>query len=387
MTELAFARLRTIVRLGEALAVGSDFLRGMDHTPPPFGPRGYHTTPRKKLEPRDGPASWADGLFSRAMFEGAAEFAALDALRPSLTYPQAAKDIADAERLCTDHPSWVMSTLEQMRRRQRTHEGDRSELVCVCVSLVRVVIICLASTHTALSALDLLSLGASFWSIHETRQTHQNAVQVDRDLHVRGLAAAAEHHYQQLIAELLAAAKEADRDVWEQRNGQFNNLMLASILMFGVGMSAIIEGNFDLNDSGMAVIVFSFFEAVALSTLFLSLVSCLLVSRRMSIYMISRTGKLVERLSFIIKSADMLAADASNISSLPSPRKRGLEGDEEEATSVGRRARAQRRWKELLRAIDERRVPGYSTELPEAYNRGQRLNSMRMCEGRVCFVF
>jgi len=237
------------------------------------------------------------------------------------------------------------------------------------------------------SALDLLSLGASFWSIHETRQTHQNAVQVDRDLHVRGLAAAAEHHYQQLIAELLAAAKEADRDVWEQRNGQFNNLMLASILMFGVGMSAIIEGNFDLNDSGMAVIVFSFFEAVALSTLFLSLVSCLLVSRRMSIYMISRTGKLVERLSFIIKSADMLAADASNISSLPSPRKRGLEGDEEEATSVGRRARAQRRWKELLRAIDERRVPGYSTELPEAYNRGQRLNSMRMCEGRECFVF
>ena len=24
---------------------------GQDHTPPPFGPRAYHTIPRKKLEP------------------------------------------------------------------------------------------------------------------------------------------------------------------------------------------------------------------------------------------------------------------------------------------------------------------------------------------------
>ena len=27
---------------------------GQDHTPPPFGPRGYHTIPRKKLEPWAG---------------------------------------------------------------------------------------------------------------------------------------------------------------------------------------------------------------------------------------------------------------------------------------------------------------------------------------------
>ena len=101
--------------------------------------------------------------------------------------------------------------------------------------------------------------------------------------------------------------------------GQFNNLMLASILMFGVSMSAIIEGNFDITESQLCVLLFSTFEAVALSMLFLTLVSCLLVSRRMSVYMITRTGKLVERLSFIIKSADMLAADASGISSLPSP--------------------------------------------------------------------
>ena len=140
--------------------------------------------------------------------------------------------------------------------------------------------------------------------------------------------------------------------------------MLASILMFGVGMSAIIEGNFDTTESPMQVLLFSTFEALALSTLFLSLVCRLLVSRRMSIYMITRTGKLVERLSFIIKSADMLAADASGISSLPSPvlyqpRARA-------APSAGfsgePRAAARERWQSVRKAISERRVPSHLSE-------------------------
>jgi len=67
-------------------------------------------------------------------------------------------------------------------------------------------------------AFEVLNLGASLWNILQTREVHDNTIEHDNDLHVRGLAASAEHHYQQLIAELLAAAKEADRDVWEQRN-------------------------------------------------------------------------------------------------------------------------------------------------------------------------
>ena len=79
---------------------------------------------------------------------------------------------------------------------------------------------------------------------------------------------------------------EADRDVWEQRNGQFNNLMHSATLMFGIAMSAIIEGNFQYtghesdDDNPLLATVFATFEAMALSSLFLCLVCCLLVSRR-----------------------------------------------------------------------------------------------------------
>jgi len=174
--------------------------------------------------------------------------------------------------------------------------------------------------------------------------------------------------------------------------------MLASILMFGVGMSAIIEGNFDMSESPISIVLFSTFEAVALSTLFLSLVCCLLVSRRMSVYMITRTGKLVERLSFIIKSADMLAADASGISSLPSPAVRGrrsrasypppgsvVVGEPKEAAKL--------RWKSVLQAINERRIPihasGFEAEalsdsdggnLSHSEVAARRLNSMRSAQ-------
>ena len=99
-----------------------------------------------------------------------------------------------------------------------------------------------------------------------------------------------------LCAELLTAAKEADRDVWEQRNGQFNNLMLSATLMFGVAVASIVEGNFNQTVNGHATAWFAFFVACALSFLFVSLVCCMLVSRRMSIYMIMRSSRFVSRL-------------------------------------------------------------------------------------------
>ena len=138
--------------------------------------------------------------------------------------------------------------------------------------------------------IDALNLAATVASGWQQFQAHRSSIHHDDELHVRGIAASTEHHYQQMITDLLAASKETDRDVWEQRQGQFNNLMLSATLMFGVAMSAIIEGNFEPSGHETAhrqamFTVFAVCEAAALSCLFLCLVACLLVSRRMSLYM------------------------------------------------------------------------------------------------------
>ena len=147
----------------------------------------------------------------------------------------------------------------------------------------------------ASSIFDARSFGAGLASLYRGEKLHKSTLEHDKELHVRGIASSTEQHFQELCAELLTAAKEADRDVWEQRNGQFNNLMLSSTLMFGVAVASIVEGNFNQTVDGHATAWFACFVACALSFLFVSLVCCMLVSRRMSIYMIMRSSRFVSR--------------------------------------------------------------------------------------------
>ena len=83
---------------------------------------------------------------------------------------------------------------------------------------------------------ELMSVGTSLFAAWRAERLHRNSLHADGDLHMRALAQQTEQHFQQLTAELLSAAKETDRDVWEQRNGQFQTLILAATLMFGVAM-------------------------------------------------------------------------------------------------------------------------------------------------------
>ena len=106
--------------------------------------------------------------------------------------------------------------------------------------------------------------------------------------------------------------------MWEQRNGQFQTLILAATLMFGVAMSAIIEGNFDAGAaSPPARIAFATFVALALSSLFLCLIACVLVSRRMSYYMIGRAVSFVDRLGHILWTANHMIATTAEVAPLP----------------------------------------------------------------------
>jgi hypothetical protein len=143
----------------------------------------------------------------------------------------------------------------------------------------------------------------------------------ERALHEQECAVATEQHFQQLSTELLAISKEADRDVWEQRNNQFNNLLVCATLMFGVATGNINEGTFQfdpheeklgmtagsiLSRDGMFVLL----SGVSIGSLFLSIIACLAVMRRMSNYMIERSSALVDRLAISTHLAHRIAGTA-----------------------------------------------------------------------------
>ena len=136
--------------------------------------------------------------------------------------------------------------------------------------------------------------------------SHNRSLRQERTLHDEEMACSTEQHFSGLSTELLAIAKEADRDVWEQRNNQFNNLLVSATLMFGLATGNINEGtyNFDkfedrhgqeisslFSKDGMFVLL----SGISVSSLFVCICSCLIVMRRMSNYMINRSSNLVDR--------------------------------------------------------------------------------------------
>lgn len=125
-------------------------------------------------------------------------------------------------------------------------------------------------------------------------------------------------------SQLLAIAKEADRDVWEQRNEQFNQMLVCAVLMFGVAVGNINEGTYhfdkEVDEQGMDPFsllspdgLFVLLSGLSVSSLFVCIISSLLLVRRMSTYMIQRSANLVERLANSTGLAHQLSGAALKV--------------------------------------------------------------------------
>ena len=166
------------------------------------------------------------------------------------------------------------------------------------------------------TALNLLGTGVQYYSLRKS-------LQQERELHEHEHAHSAEQHFSSASLEMLAIAKEADRDVWEQRNNQFNQMLVCATLMFGVAVGNVNEGTYAFDkatDKAGAQIssllspdgIFVFLSAFGIASLFVCIVACLLVMRRMSSYMIGRSSNLVDRLSASMNLAHQISGAAQH---------------------------------------------------------------------------
>lgn len=61
-------------------------------------------------------------------------------------------------------------------------------------------------------------------------------------LHLHQLGIAFEQHFMQLSADLFSASKEAERDMYRQRDSQFQTIMISATVMIGVTAAIVVEG-------------------------------------------------------------------------------------------------------------------------------------------------
>ena len=122
-------------------------------------------------------------------------------------------------------------------------------------------------------------------------------VKHDQEILRKELATSMATHFQTLSQDLFAAAKEADRDVWEQNNDRFNNLMIITVLMLGITSSLVTDGSFNASNASQDFeLAFLITTSAALAFYFGSLSAAIRATRDMSVLMTDRSARLERRI-------------------------------------------------------------------------------------------
>mmetsp|Transcript_12782 Transcript_12782/g.24973 ORF Transcript_12782/g.24973 Transcript_12782/m.24973 type:complete len:487 (+) Transcript_12782:38-1498(+) len=127
-------------------------------------------------------------------------------------------------------------------------------------------------------------------AIRNDKKLATAAKKLDHLLHHRQLCASLEQHLQDISGSLITAGREADRDMWDQRNAQFQTLLLAATVMFGAGIAVIVEGQLPENTSEATIIGFSVSIGFSFAALFVSIILCFRIVLAMSRFMYQLTN-------------------------------------------------------------------------------------------------
>lgn len=79
-------------------------------------------------------------------------------------------------------------------------------------------------------------------SVRISKNQHKEAVKLDKKTHIRGVANSLEEHLHELNAGLISSTRDAERSMYDQRNAEFQTLIISSTVMFSGLSTVIIQG-------------------------------------------------------------------------------------------------------------------------------------------------
>jgi hypothetical protein len=137
-----------------------------------------------------------------------------------------------------------------------------------------------------------------------------------------------EQHFQQLNADLISSGKEAERDMFDQRNQNFQTIILASSVMFTALSTVIIDGALPTQTSEPLIVAFSLTSALSFAFLFLSMVICMELVMRASSFMYRRARNHTDQLRQAIKDTKTMMDELRNGTRNHRPEAQGLRANE-----------------------------------------------------------
>lgn len=167
-----------------------------------------------------------------------------------------------------------------------------------------------AFTENGMGFEDIASLMLGFYSIYQQKKLHDIELKLNKKHHIQSIEKSQElterslnevkrfyllelfndleQHFQQLNADLIASCKEAERDMFDQRNQSLQTIILSASVMFGALSTVIVNGTLSEGTEQPVVWCFGVSSAVSFGALFTSIVLCIETVIRASLFMYRR---------------------------------------------------------------------------------------------------
>lgn len=154
--------------------------------------------------------------------------------------------------------------------------------------------------------MDKINIFFALLQFAQTQINHSDEKRTALDIFLKDIAIDIEELFVQLESDLISNNREAERDMYEQRNQQLQTLILSSSIMFAAMTTVIIQGILPTESTSLSIYIMALSGGMAFTLLFLSISLCVEILLQSSRFMFRRAA-------FYKDSLNRARGDAENI--------------------------------------------------------------------------
>jgi len=134
------------------------------------------------------------------------------------------------------------------------------------------------------------------------KENHSQTLIFESQTHRREMNNALELHYHQLLTDFINATRESERSMYDQRNAEFQTLIISSTVMFTALSTVIVQGILPLNASYVVYVFYAISCGLSFAFHFLCIVLLIKIVVRSSKFMYHRSNRQSKRVHKVIDS-------------------------------------------------------------------------------------
>ena len=133
------------------------------------------------------------------------------------------------------------------------------------------------------------------------KKQHEREIGIAKHQHIREMNSELELHFHQLNADLINATRDAERDMYDQRNAELQTLILCSTVMFSAEATVIIQGNLPVGINDIVYCLQSAISGFSFALLFFCIVLSTKIVLRSTLFMYRRANRQSKRVYLLIE--------------------------------------------------------------------------------------